>query len=126
MWPNSYKPASHVVLTRDALRVTTANCQWHHQARLLAHRLPVDVVRVIGKHVRDRAATVVQKWARGASVRLDWGMPGLCDSDGELVVYGQLYVHASRTQFPIFSFSVLTALEHSNIDLTPDDMEEVD
>ena len=83
-------------------------------------------MRVVGKHVRDQAATILQKWARGASVRLDWGMPGLCDSDGELVVYGQVHVHTSRTRFPLFSYSVLTALEHSNADLTLDEMEEVD
>ena len=46
-------------------------------------------MRSVGKHVREEAATVLQKWARGASVRLGWDMPGLCDSDGELVVYGQ-------------------------------------
>ena len=91
-----------------------------------AFQLIYDIVRVVGKHVRDQAATTLLKWARGSSVRLDWGMPGLCDSDGELVVYGQLYVHTSRTRFPIFSYSALTALEHSALYLTLDEMEEVD
>ena len=30
--------------------------KWHEQARMLSHALPVDVVRVIGAHVCERAA----------------------------------------------------------------------
>eukprot|EP00325_Prymnesiales_sp_UTEX-LB-985_P006460 CAMPEP_0174695374 /NCGR_PEP_ID=MMETSP1094-20130205/1758_1 /TAXON_ID=156173 /ORGANISM="Chrysochromulina brevifilum, Strain UTEX LB 985" /LENGTH=101 /DNA_ID=CAMNT_0015891851 /DNA_START=250 /DNA_END=556 /DNA_ORIENTATION=- len=86
----------------------------------------IDLVRVVGKHVREQAATILQKWARGSSVRLAWDMPGLCDGDGELVVYGQLYVHVSRAAFPIFSSGRVTGLEHSGLDLTLDEMEEVD
>lgn len=90
-------------------------CQWHGQARLLAQRLPIDVVRIIGKYVQDNSATVLQKWVRGACVRLAWDMPGLCDSDGNLVVYGQ---HGCRLSFPIF--------HNLPLDLTLDEMEEVD
>ena len=46
--------------------------KWHEQARMLSHALPVDVVRVIGAHVCERAAIMLQKWMRGASVRLAW------------------------------------------------------
>jgi hypothetical protein len=59
--------------------------KWHEQARMLSHALPVDVVRVIGAHVCERAAIMLQKWMRGAAVRLAWGLPCLCDMDGNLV-----------------------------------------
>ena len=58
---------------------------WHAQAQMLSHVLPIDVVRVIGAHVCERAAILLQKWMRGAAVRLAWGVPGLCDMDGNLV-----------------------------------------
>ena len=59
--------------------------KWHAQARMLSHALPTDVVRVIGGHVREHAAIMLQKWMRGAAVRLAWGLPCLCDMDGNLV-----------------------------------------
>lgn len=83
-------------------------------------------MRLIGKHVREEAATVLQKWARGASVRgLGWDMPGLCDSDGELVVYGQ---PGCRLSFIIpYSYSVNAYQARScHIWLALDEMEEVD
>ena len=52
---------------------------------MLSHALPVDVVRVIGAHVCERAAIMLQKWMRGAAVRLAWGLPSLCDMDGNIV-----------------------------------------
>jgi hypothetical protein len=77
-------------------------------------------VRLVGKHVREEAATVMQKWARGASVRLGWDMPGLCDSDGELVVYGQ------PGSFPIFHSVNIYQARSRQIWLALDEMEEVD
>eukprot|EP00325_Prymnesiales_sp_UTEX-LB-985_P005608 CAMPEP_0174709876 /NCGR_PEP_ID=MMETSP1094-20130205/11684_1 /TAXON_ID=156173 /ORGANISM="Chrysochromulina brevifilum, Strain UTEX LB 985" /LENGTH=123 /DNA_ID=CAMNT_0015908597 /DNA_START=157 /DNA_END=529 /DNA_ORIENTATION=- len=113
--PNSHV-GSYLVLTCDALCVTVhgTDCQWRNQACVLAHRLPVDLVRVVGKHVREEAATVLQKWARGASVRLGWDMPGLC----ELVVYGQ------RTNGCRSSFPILHSVKVNGLAL--DEMEEVD
>ena len=50
---------------------------------MLSRALPMDVVRVIGGHVREHAAVMLQKWVRGAAVRFAWGVPGhgpcLCD-----------------------------------------------
>ena len=61
--------------------------KWHAQAQMLSHALPTDVVCVIGEHVREQAAVLVQKWVRGAAVRV--GHRGqvacLCDMDGNLV-----------------------------------------
>ena len=59
--------------------------KWHAQARMLSRALPMDVVRVIGGHVREHAAVMLQKWVRGAAVRFAWGEPCLCDMDGNLV-----------------------------------------
>ena len=57
-----------------------------HKRRMLSRALPVDVVIMIGDHVRELAAIVLQKFMRGAAVRrLAWGLPGLCDADGNLV-----------------------------------------
>ena len=67
----------------------------------------------------------MQKWARGASVRLDWGLPGLCDSDGELVIYGRTW-NPERAAFPIFSYGRMTGLEHNGVDVTLEEMEEID
>ena len=53
---------------------------------MLSRALPVDVVIMIGDDVRELAAIVLQKFMRGAAVRrLAWGLPGLCDADGNLV-----------------------------------------
>lgn len=79
-------------------------------------------MRLVGKHVREEAATVLQKWARGASVRLGWDMPGLCDSDGELVVYGQ---PGGRLSFPILHING-HPFGSRQIWLALDEMEEVD
>ena len=38
--------------------------KWHAQAQILSCALPTDVVRVIGAHVREQAAVLVQKWVR--------------------------------------------------------------
>lgn len=43
------------------------------QSGMLSRALPVDVVIVIGDHVRELAAIVLQKFMRGAAVRLAWG-----------------------------------------------------
>ena len=50
---------------------------------------PIDVVRVVGAHVREQAAIVPQKCVRGAAACVSyWGqLPGLCDCDGNLVYY---------------------------------------
>ena len=41
----------------------------------------------ISEHVREQAAVLVQKWVRGAAVRVDhWGQVAcLCDMDENLV-----------------------------------------
>lgn len=55
---------------------------------MLSRALPVDVVIMIGDDVRELAAIVLQKFMRGAAVRrLAWGLPGLCDADGNLVYF---------------------------------------
>ena len=59
--------------------------KWHAQARMLSRALPMDVVRVIGGHVREHAAVMLQKWVHGAAVRFAWRVPCLCDMDGNLV-----------------------------------------
>ena len=59
--------------------------KWHAQARMLSRALPMDVVRVIGGHICEHAAVMLQKWIRGAAVRFAWGVPCLCDIDGNLV-----------------------------------------
>ena len=46
--------------------------KWHAQAHMLPRALPMDVVRVIGGHVCDHAAVMLQKWVRGAAVRFAW------------------------------------------------------
>merc|ERR1712167_135586 len=64
------------------------SAKWHAQARMLSRALPVDVVIVIGDHVRELAAIVLQKFMRGAAVRrLAWGLPGLCDADGSMEIW---------------------------------------
>ena len=61
--------------------------KWQAQAQMLSRALPIDVVRVVGVHVREQAAAPLQKCVRGAAVRVPyWGqLPGLCDCDGNLV-----------------------------------------
>ena len=59
--------------------------KWHAQARMLCRALPMDVVRAIGGHICEHAAVMLQKWMRGAAVRCAWGLPRLCDMDGNLV-----------------------------------------
>ena len=52
---------------------------------MLSRALPMDIVRIIGGHVCEHAAAMLQKWVRGAAVRFAWGEPRLCDMDGNLV-----------------------------------------
>ena len=54
---------------------------------MLSRALPIDVVRIIGAHVREQAVVLVQKCVRGAAVRVDhWGKVAcLCDMDGNLM-----------------------------------------
>ena len=59
--------------------------KWHAQARMLSRALPMDVVRVIGGHICEHAAVMLQKRIRGAAVRFAWGVPCLCDINGNLV-----------------------------------------
>ena len=54
-------------------------------AYMLSRALPMDIVRIIGGHVCEHAAVMLQKWVRGAAVRFAWGEPRLCDMDGNLV-----------------------------------------
>ena len=77
---HKYVSKSHGIVT------CRRSAKWHAQARMLSRALPVDVVIMIGDHVRELAAIVLQKFMRGAAVRrLAWGLPGLCDADGNLV-----------------------------------------
>ena len=79
---HKYVSKSHGIVT------CRRSAKWHAQARMLSRALPVDVVIVIGDHVRELAAIVLQKFMRGAAVRrLAWGLPGLCDADGNLVYF---------------------------------------
>ena len=59
--------------------------KWHAQARMLSRALPMDIVRIIGGHICEHAAVMLQKWVRGAAVRFAWGEPCLCDMDGNPV-----------------------------------------
>ena len=77
---HKYVSKSHGIVT-----CRRSAAKWHAQARMLSRALPVDVVIIIGDHVRELAAIVLQKFMRGAAVRLGWGLPGLCDADGNLV-----------------------------------------
>ena len=61
------------------------SAKWVAQARMLSRALPMDVVRAIGGHICEHAAVMLQKWMCGAAVRLAWGLPLLCDIDGNLV-----------------------------------------
>merc|ERR1712226_499237 len=77
---HKYASKSHGMVT-----CRRRSAKWHAQARMLSRALPMDVVFVIGAHVRELAAIMLQKFMRGAAVRLAWGLPGLCDEFGNLV-----------------------------------------
>ena len=79
---HKYVSKSHGIVT------CRRSAKWHAQARMLSRALPVDVVIMIGDHVRELAAIVLQKFMRGAAVRrLAWGLPGLCDADGSMEIW---------------------------------------
>ena len=42
---------------------------------MLSRALPMHVVRIIGGHVCEHAAVMLQKRVRGAAVRFAWGVP---------------------------------------------------
>ena len=63
---------------------------------MLSRALPTNVVLVIGEYACAQAAVLVQKWVRGAVVRVDhWGHGAcLCDMDWNLVYLEYVYVEA--------------------------------